>query len=318
MAAPFLFVGENLHALREEKRRWIQEFVKKHGEENMSRLEGKSLTLPLLLDEVAMMPFLAERRLFVIEGIPKFSKEEVDALLAQIHPQVIVLFADPKPDKRLAGTKQLLATCEVKEFPPLKGAKLAEWLMSAAKREGAQLDAGARDLLLEFIGEDQESLQTEVEKLAMFAAGRTVTRADIERMTIPSDEGIVWKMTDLLSAGKKKDAALFVRRMLDRGGDAYGLWAILLSFLKNVVSVRIAIESHVTSSQEIAEETGVHPFALRSLQPYAQRAKIGELHSFLRWAVESDIRLKTGQYRASDEAPEEIQALIDRFVMSCP
>jgi len=318
MAAPFFFTGENLLALREEKTRWIQEFVKKHGEENMSRLDGKSLTLRALLDEVAMMPFLAERRLFVVEGVPKFSKEETDALLEQIHPQVIVLFVDAKPDKRLAGVKQLLAKCDVKEFAPLKGAKLTEWLSSVAKKEGAALDPKARDLLLEFIGEDQEALRSEVEKLALFAAGRTVTREDIERMTIPSDEGIVWKMTDLLSAGRKKEAASYARRMLERGGDAYGLWAILLSFLKNAVSVRIALDGGLSSSKEISEETGVHVFALRSLQPYAQKIRAPELHAFLRWTAESDVRLKTGQYRTSDEAPEEIQSLIDRFILTCP
>lgn len=318
MAAPFFFTGENLHALREEKRRWIQEFVKKHGDENMSRLEGKNMTLGSLLDEVSMMPFLAERRLFVIEGVPKLSKEEVDALLAQIHPQVIVLFSDTKPDKRLAGTKQLLAKCEVKEFEPLKGARLADWVTDAAKKEGAQIEREARDALLEFLGEDQEALQTEIEKLAMFANGRSVTKADVERMTIPSDEGVVWKMTDLLSAGRKKDAAAFTRKMLERGGDAYGLWAILLSFLKNIVSVRMALDAGVVSSKEIAEETGVHPFALRSLQSYAQKIRRQELASFLRWAVESDIRLKTGQYRATDESPEELQALIDRFILTCP
>jgi len=318
MAAAFVFTGENQYALFEEKKRWIQEFVKKHGEDNMIRLEGKSQTLRTLLDEVAMMPFLAERRLFVIDGIPKISKEEVDLLLEQIHPQVIVLFVDPKPDKRLAGVKQLLAKAEAKEFAPMKGPKLAEWVSSVAKAHGAVLEPAARDQLVEFVGEDQELLLHELEKLALFARGKSITKADVERMTIPSDEGVIWKMTDLLGAGKKKEASAFAAKMLERGGDAYGLWAILLSFLKNVASVRVALDGGVSSSKEIAEETGVHPFALRSLLPYVQKTKTSDLRTFLRWATESDIRLKTGQLRATDEAPEEIRALIDRFLLTCP
>lgn len=318
MAAVFVFTGENNHALREEKARWVQEFTKKHGEDNMIRLEGKSQTLRSLLDEVSMMPFLAEKRLFVIDGIPKLDKEEVDVLLEQVHPQVIVLFSDPKPDKRLGGVKQLLAKADVKEFAPLKGPKLAEWLTAAALSNGATLDAKARDLLIEFIGEDQELLLGEVQKLALHAGGKPITTEDIELMTIPTDEGVVWKMTDLLSAGRKKDAAAFVKKTLDRGGDAYGLWAILLSFLKNMAAVRLALDSGVASSKEIAEETGVHPFALRSLLPYVQKSKTADINAFLRWAAESDVRLKTGLLRATDEAPEEMRALLDRFVLTCP
>lgn len=318
MAAVFVFTGENHFALREAKTRWIQEFIKKHGEDNLIRLEGKSQTLRTLLDEVSMMPFLAERRLFAIDGFPKLDKEEVDVLLEQIHPQVIVLFSDPKPDKRLGGTKQLLAKAEVKEFAPLKGPKLADWVVSVAKENGATMEAAARDLLIEFVGEDQEMLAREVEKLAIHAGSRPIARDDVELMTIPTDEGVVWKMTDLLTAGRKKEAAAFVRKTLDRGGDAYGLWAILLSFVKNAAAVRLAVDSGVTSSSQIAEETGIHPFALRSLLPYAQKTKTSDVHAFVRWAAESDIALKTGQLRATDEAPEEIRALLDRFVLACP
>ncbi len=318
MAAVFVFTGENHHALKEEKTRWVQEFTRKHGEDNMIRLDGKSQTLRTLLDEVSMMPFLAEKRLFVIDGIPKLDKEEVDVLLEQVHPQVIVLFTDPKPDKRLGGVKQLLSKADVKEFAPLKGSLLAQWVTDAARSNGATLDPKARDLLIEFVGEDQEMLLREVEKLALHAGGKPITKEDVENMTIPTDEGVVWKMTDLLSAGRKKDAAAFVRKTLDRGGDAYGLWAILLSFLKNTAAVRIALDSGIVSSKEIAEETGVHPFALRSLLPYVQKCSASDVNTFVRWAAESDVRLKTGLLRATDEAPEEMRALLDRFVMTCP
>ncbi len=318
MAAVFVFTGENRYALQEAKTRWIQEFVKKHGSDNLLRLEGKPLTLRSLLDEVAVMPFLSERRLFIIDGIPKLSKEDVDVLLEQVHPQVIVVFADPKPDKRLTGVKQLLAKVEVKEYPPLKGPKLSQWIAEQSKTMNAGLDLKAQALLLEMVGEDQEALLHEIEKMALFSGGSALSSDDVDRMVIPTDEGVIWKVTDLISAGKKKEAATFVRKMLERGGDAYGLWAILLSFLKNTVAVRIALDGGLSSPQEIAEETGVHPFALRSLLPFAKKIKMTELRRFLQWATKSDVQLKTGQLRSTDEAPEELRALLDRFLLTCP
>ena len=75
--------GENLYALRGEKRRWIDEFSKKHGPENIVRVDGKGLTVRILLDEVGVMPFLAEKRLVIVDGVPKSTKEEIQALLSR-------------------------------------------------------------------------------------------------------------------------------------------------------------------------------------------------------------------------------------------
>ncbi len=318
MAAFFLFTGENAFLLRVEKRRWMQEFRRKHGDDNCAVLDGQKLTIRALLDDVAVLPFLAEKRLVVVDGVPKCTREEVQALAANIHPQVILLFCDAKPDKRGTGVKEMLSIADVKEFAPLKGKPLAAWTETYARDAGAPLEPAARDALLEYLGEDMDLLSQEIEKLALHANGKTITRMDIELMTIPSDEGIVWRMTDLLCEGSRTDALVYAKRMLDRGGDAYGLWAILLSMLKNLVLVRSAVQSGMTASKDIADATAVHIFALRSLLPYARRVQDAKMAAFLNWAVHTDRDLKTGIIRSTDEAPQEIRVLIDQFIMHAP
>ena len=313
-----LLTGENTYAIRAERRRWIDEFSKKHGADNIVRLDGKGLTIRELLDEVGVMPFLAEKRLVIVDGVPKATKEEVQALEASIHPATVLLFVDPSPDKRLGGTKQLFVIAATKEFATVKGQKLLQWISSEAQRLGMSLGRGAAELLVERLGDDQGSILTELEKLSMAVQGRPLSPEDVDVQTIPTDEGVVWTMTDLVSAGRKKEALAYAKRLLERGSDAYGLWAILLSMLKNVLLVRAAVDDRLSSPRDIAERTGVHPFALRSLQSYAASCSRMELERAVRWAVESDVQLKTGGYRATDEAPQEIQALIDRFLTTMP
>ncbi len=313
-----LMTGENLYALRLEKRRWIDEFAKKHGMDNIIRLEGKGLTIRDLLDEVGVMPFLAEKRLVIVDGVPKSTKEEIQALETAIHPATVLLFVDPAPDKRLGGVKQLMAIATTKTFTPVRGAKLLQWLGAEAARLGITFRSGAAEALVEQIGDDQEALLTEMEKLALATVGGEVGQDDIELHTIPTDEGVVWTMTDLVSAGRRTEALRYARRLLERGSDAYGLWAILLSMLKNVVLVRAAIDDGLSAGRDIAERTGVHPFALRAIQPYATRCSGDDLARAVRWAVEADVQLKTGGYRATDEAPEELHALIERFLLQMP
>lgn len=318
MSQIYLFTGENTHLLRQERRRWIQEFAKKHGDENCLIIDGQKLTIRQLLDDVASLPFLAERRLVVVDTVPKSTREEIQTLAANVHPQVVLLFCDPKVDKRTSGAKELLSIADVKQFSPMKRPQLEQWLKTAAIERGVAINDDARVLLLEYLGEDMDLLSQEMDKLALFSRGKPITKMDIEKQTIPSDEGIVWRMTDLLCEGKRNGALLYAHRMLDRGGDAYGLWALLLATLKNIVLVHAATQSGIRSSKDIAEKSGIHPFALRSLQPFASRLKSDQIKTFLAWAVRSDRDLKTGRIRATDEAPEEIRTLIDQFILHCP
>ncbi len=313
-----LLTGENLHELLQEKQRWIHEFERKFGPENYSRVDGSKASVRDLLDEVSVQPFLSEKRLVVVDGVPKATKEEIQNLSACTHPQNILLIVDPKPDKRSGGVKELLSSANVRTYQPKTGAPLKQWIMSYVAQSGCTLNEGAIAQLLEFTGEDQAALASEIEKLAAFKPGQTVTADDVELLCVPSEEGVVWKISDLLAAGSKMQALAYAHRLLDRGGDAYGLWAILTSMLKNLVSVHAASEAGHHAAADIAESTGVHPFAVRSLLKHAQRTTAKQLQSFVSWASECDIALKTGGIRATDEAPQEILALVDEFILRCP
>jgi DNA polymerase III delta subunit len=264
------------------------------------------------------MPFLAERRLVIVSGLPKATKEEIQILPPQIHPQVILLFVEPKIDKRLAGNKEILALADIKEFPLLKGALLSRWLAQESQQRGAVFAPAASTLLLEFVGDDQGMLMQEIEKLSLASKGVRIESALVEEMVVPTDEGIVWKLTDLLCSGYRTDAHRYARRILDRGGDAYGLWAILLAMLRNLVLIKAALESGDRNGAAIAQKTGIHPFAVRSLQQYAQNISLADLQSCLRWAAQADIDLKTGALKATEEAPQEILALVDLCIAKVP
>ncbi len=315
----FILTGENEYLLLREKLRWIEEFTRKHGPENLVRLEGAAGTVRTLLDEVSVLPFLASKRLVLVDGMVRCSKEEAHTLHRSIHPDVLLLFADSKPDKRSGGIKELLALAgkNVTTFPLLKGSSLSRWVEAVAAERGGRLEPRARDLLIDWNGGDAGMIVRDLEKLLLLAGTRPVTVADVERVCVPTDEGIVWTITDYLAAGKRREALTYARRMLARGSDPHGLWAMLLSFLRNAVAVRAALDARIASG-DIAGAVGIHPFALRSLLGYCKQLDADALHALLRWASQQDVYLKTGAYRATKEEQQEIQCLIDTFLCKAP
>jgi DNA polymerase III subunit delta len=314
-----VLTGENAYLLLREKRRWIDEFTRKHGSDNVLRTEGTDATVRSLLDEVSTAPFLAEKRLVVVNGMVRCTKEEARLLTQSIHPDVLVLMVDPKPDKRSGGIKELLAIAgkNARECAVLKGAALARWMESFVRERKGSMQPAARDRLMEWNGTDMGMIVSELEKLLTVSDTQSITLAMVEQYCTPSDEGIIWTIGDLLYAGSRDKAILYARNMLECGSDPYGMWSMLLSLLKNLVAVRAALDAKVPPAA-IPTECDVHPFVVRSMSGYCRRLDRNALHALLSWAAEEDVHLKTGAYRSTQDTTEEILALLDSFLLRLP
>jgi DNA polymerase-3 subunit delta len=309
------FTGENAFALREEKRIWRDEFRKRHGPENLLSLPSQRLTYRALLDEVSAAPFIAQKRLCIVEGVPSFTKEEVEALPAAMHPDCVLLIVDPKPDKRLAAVKALRAVATVKEFPVLAGAPLIRWLTQYVSSLGRTLTADAREALLRIAGEDQEVLSQEIDKLALYAPPGEILREHVEAIVVPSGEQEVWQLTRYLSDGSGTAALRYASGLLERGEDPYSLWNVLLWMLRTLVPVVAAVREGEREPAKIASLFKVPFPSVRGLLPLANRMHLSTLKEFVSWAADADIALKTGGYRFTKDAPQELLALIDRFIL---
>lgn len=311
MSQIFLFTGENLYELRQERSRWVQEFSQKHGMENLLNTDVKSLSFTQMLDEISVAPFIAEKRLVVVDGIPKLEKEQVALLANSIHPQVLLLFVEPKPDKRLSATKELLKIATVKTFQPLRGSALIAWLCTLASQAGSTLSTSDAEFLISLVGQDQTLLANEVTKLATFADDRPISREDIEQLVMLSTEQAVWQLMDLLGAAKQAEALQYTNTLLKRGENAHGLWSMFLWMVAQFSQVATFVLEGNTNTQDIAKSCGMHPNTARSLTALARSYTKQRLQQFIHYIAESDVLLKTGGFKATDQSPEELNAVLD-------
>lgn len=317
MSQLYLFWGENTYLLREEKKTWKSEFCKKHGSENYLQLDASQVSYRQLLDETGIAPFIGEKRLVMVNGIPRFEKEQIESLPTLMHPASILVFAEPKPDKRLGGTKALLATATVKEFKPLAEPALKRWMVDEVTRHGSTIDPAAVDLLLQIVGEEQETLARELEKLTLAYSGHRITADAVDRLAVPSGEQEVWRLTNLLSAGRVQEALAYAKSLLERGEDPFSLWSILHWMLRSLVAVHAAAADGQRQPAAIASAMGVPFPTVRTLLPVAGNIDADKMRTFVDWAVAADIDLKTGGYKATSEAPQELLSLIDTFIVKC-
>ncbi len=311
MSQVYLFTGENAFDLDFERRRWIGEFREKHGDHNLLCIDGKNCELRNLLDETGAAPFLSDRRLVVIDGIPALEKEEFIRLIENIHPSTLLLIVDPKPDKRLSITKEILANATVKTFPNHRRPALVDWLCKRAVDEGSSLTRPAAEHLIDVVGEGQMFLATELRKLATFACEKGITSDDIDTLCMLSEEQAVWKLMDLLVAGKGIEALVFAEELFAKGESPHALWARLLWIVSQLVLVAGAAQEGSSNPATIAKQTGVPFPTVSNVLPLARRLKMQTLLSLVEKFAKADVEIKTGGYRATAEAPEELLSLID-------
>ncbi len=314
----YLFQGENDYALAREKQRWIQEFVGRHGADNLQRLVGDGVKVRHLLDAIATMPFLAEKRLVVVEPAPDLEAEEWATVKASIHPDVLLLLVDRRAAagakarrKNSNSSKGLEAAADVvKEFPALDRRGLDAWLRAEVAAAGASFTPAAIQSLLELVGDDQGLLSAEIGKLAIAAAGSPIERELVEELVWPSDEGVIWRITDLIGRGRPTETYAFARRFLDRGGEPFQLWNTLLLFVRHA-----AVVGSVADTAVAVREGGV-PFPMASaLRAFTAGRSQNEMLSLVRLCCDLDKALKTGELKSSDEANAEILAALDRLLL---
>jgi DNA polymerase-3 subunit delta len=313
----YFFTGENDYALERELLRWKKAFQSKHGDENLLTLVGKDTTLSELLDAVSVLPFIAEKRLVLIRGLPKIDRDECKTLVDNIHPQTIVVFAESLPDKRLSIVKELMAVCQVKQYAPLSPRELFSWIAETARQSGSFIAPAAATLLLEIVGNNQWMLESEIHKLSAYAAGREIVQKDVMELAVPAGEQVVWRLTDLIGNRKIDDAIRFLQYSTERGEDPYALWVILLSMVKNVALVWAGLNEGLRDERSISGAFGIHFLQVRGLLPLAKSLSAERMKDLVDSAAEADLAMKTGGHSFTAERPHELLALTERLMLKC-
>lgn len=312
----FLFTGQNRFSMEQERHRWEEEFTAKHGPENLLRRSGAKLSLREVLDDVSVAPFLAEKRLVIIDGLPKFKKAEIDTLVAQLHPSTILLLIEAESSKAKVAPKEFSAVATIKDFPALRGQKLLQWVQIRAKEHDATFTSEALQRLISLVQGDLHFLDQEIKKLSLYAEGKQITLKDVDDMVLPL-EGVLWAVTDALVSGGKTRAVQEAARLQRSGIDANALWNALLTFLRQLTVISAALESD-GGRGDLAAQTGIHPFAIRTMLPYAKKLSTRSLRPVVERTVSFDQDLKTGALRGSDDTASELPAVLDTVLLRFP
>jgi DNA polymerase-3 subunit delta len=132
----------------------------------------------------------------------------------------------------------------------VKSWELPKWVIARARELGLTLEPDAARALIAHVGDRQQRLLRELEKLAVgFEPGTRVDAGSIEELTAPSAERKAWSLADALVSGDAAGATRVYIALRAQGERVPGLLYWMAQRLRAAHEVAQAIDSGVPAAQ---------------------------------------------------------------------
>jgi DNA polymerase III delta subunit len=190
----------------------------------------------------------------------------------------------------------------VKEFPALSRERMEGWLAERGRELGVTFAPGVARVLAERVGayvregdvdrrRHSELANAELQKLALYRPGATLTKNDIDELVTEAVPGSTWAFLDAVGARRASEAATLARRLLDEATPMPVLITQLHRRLRELIVVREHIDAG-TKPADLVRELKVQPFRAQKLSEQARTWSSPELDEAFRGIYELDLLSK--------------------------
>ena len=276
-------------------------------EANLSSLDGGSLEPDELLAAALAVPFLASRRLVIVRDLlarfdgrrsgPPAAWKGIAGRLKQIPGTNDVVFVDgPLGSAPGPLRKELSEIAKIERYQVPKGEALRRWIRERARAKGGDMSEAAAATLERASGGDMMALDSELEKLVIYAGGRDIEASDVERMVTASREANIFAAVDAALAGRSGPALSQMHQVL-RDGQSVGYVLYMLHRQVRLLMLAKELQRKRVGPQEMGKRLGVRGYPLQKTLEQAPRFTQERLAAAHRLLAEADERVKSGGAR---------------------
>lgn len=303
----YLFWGEE-HYLRDH---YLRELKKKlldgpAEDFNYHRFTQENMNLQALADAVEAMPMMAEHSLVQVDDcdlskLDESGRETLTAVLSDIPEYCTVVFVFDTVEFKVDGRQKKLAEAVNKglsvEFARQSQRELTAWIRRHFRDHGKDIGDRQCEYLTFVTGGTMTALGAEIDKIASYASGDTVTEQDINAVVIPVLDAEVFDITDAVAAGDYEKALLKLRTMLQMQEEPVLLLAAIGSSLRRLLYARACMadgkgEGALMELLKNATGRAPHSFVVRKTMTTARQVSDRFCERAMELCMEADGKLK--------------------------
>ena len=303
----------------------LQELRAQVGSPELLEANSHTLSLPDYAQLRAVcdaMPFLAEHRLVVVEGLlgqfeptdgrrrgtsqsgrrPQGKRQdgarwkELPRYVSDEMPDTTLLvFREERLSKSNSLLKQLQPVAQVRALAAPTGEALARWIRTRIEHRGAQITPGAILVLSQAAGSDMWALDNDLEKLSLYAMDRPIQEADVTLLVAQSREASIFAAVDALLEGKNGVAMRLMHRLREDGAELPYIVSMISRQLRVATLARYLLDRKV-GDREIGDRLGIpQEFIRRKAVEQAKRHSWNDLKWLYSRLLEVDLAVKLGR-----------------------
>lgn len=319
----YLFHGDDELTRSEELARWKE----KLGDPalvslNTTVLDGRKLDLSALAHACETLPFIAERRLVIVENFwsrfepPKESKgkekrprisaadaaliNDLRQYLLQVPETTHLLFLE---NQALSEENPAFNTLPddkkrryIKEFKTPVERELWRWIEQRMKAKGGAITPQAAQELARLVGNELHQLDQELEKLAAYVNfQRPVNVTDVHKVASVTLTGNIFALVDAIGLRQRERAVRYLHELLESGASPAYLLTMIERQFRILLQVKDMQAQRFTPSEMQAVLEIGHTFIVEKSLRQAQNFSIERLEAILSRLAEVEQTIKTGQ-----------------------
>jgi DNA polymerase-3 subunit delta len=224
------------------------------GIESVELLEGDEATAERAAAALDAMTLTLNRRFIIVDGVERWKDKELDALAASLGampPETTIAFfareesRNKAPDRLHAAVRD--AGGDISPEASVKPWELPKWATARARELGVELEPDGARALVGHVGDRQQRLLRELEKLALGAdADESAEPLDadaVERLTSSSAERRAWTVADAVVAGEARTAVTAYLQLRQQGERLPGLLYWISQRVRTAHEVAVALDA---------------------------------------------------------------------------
>ena len=303
----FFLYGDDTFRSRAKKRELLDGFKTKRDPSGMNVvvLDAQKDKEERLFEELVAAPFLAEKRMLVIENLldnkkTKLQKSFLEILEAHKIPEttLLVIWEEGKTFKGDAGKLFAVLSKEkyAQEFAPITGRELSKWILSEVSARGGVIDSPAIEFIVANANDDSWYIHSLLDQLIAYAGGMLITVNTVKIFLKETVDDNIFNLVDALVAKNSKKVFSMIEEQYRKGEDAQFIFAMIMRQFKILLQLSDILSRGIRERDDVlAKQLGLHPFVLKKSLPLVQKYSFSELKTIYRDLLEIDIKTKTGQ-----------------------
>lgn len=254
----YLVHGDDHGRISERRANLRRKAEEEAGAQGVEAFEGEAGTPAAIAGALSAMTFSMGHRFLVVDGVERWKeaevKEHVVPALKASGPETTIAFFG-REEGKLTTPKALVEAVRkhggvVGEETLQKARDLPHWVTAEAGKLGLELDAAAARLLVDAVGERQQRLLRELEKLALeHGPGARLDEEDVAAVAAPSAERQVWALVDALVAGQRTRATRAFLELREQGESLPRLVPMMARRMREVLAVAVRLEAGESPGQ---------------------------------------------------------------------